>query len=101
MEFIHCHQRLAELTLIKTAHVTAQLPAAVVVQHKLQLPEPGLTCFQALFSQLTKMDPCTLKINGDTEFFLFMNLRAEFKIAMFNMNVYKYKLITDVFNTHL
>lgn len=48
-------------------------------------PTAGLTRSQLLFSIGTAMDIRSLAVHGDTEFYLFMDMRAEFQWTSFAM----------------
>lgn len=62
---------------------------------------PALTRSEALFSKLTALDARALKISGDAEFFLFMNMRAEHQLASFAMNTFKWVKMTEEYNKRL
>ncbi|KIK74114.1 hypothetical protein PAXRUDRAFT_20199 [Paxillus rubicundulus Ve08.2h10] len=62
---------------------------------------PGPTCSQHLFSLTTRIDPCSFIISGDTKFFLFMNMHAEFKWVSHKMTPKAWVLATEEYSQHL
>ncbi|KAJ3554298.1 hypothetical protein NM688_g3185 [Phlebia brevispora] len=70
---------------------------------KLPLPNAsaGLTRSQAFFTRLTAIDVRALKIDGSSEFFLFMDMREEFQWASFHMNPFKWVRAAHKFNGRL
>ncbi len=74
------------------------------------LPEPtsnvgpelqGLSRSERLFTLQTGMNPQALKVNSDTEFFTFMDLRFEEGWATYKMTSRKYVEATDLYNARL
>ena len=68
------------------------------------LPLPShskLTRTQLVFSVATSIDPRMLRINGDTEFYLFMDMRAEFQWTSFAMSSQKWASATHIYNSRL
>lgn len=73
-----------EPTPPKTVIVVTGVPSPSTVQASAPLMLPrccvdGLTHLQHLFSLATNINVCVLVIKGSEEFYLFMNMRAEFK----------------------
>ncbi|PIL31910.1 hypothetical protein GSI_06614 [Ganoderma sinense ZZ0214-1] len=69
------------------------LPRAAIV---------GLTRSQRLFSVVTQVDPCALtfsKGGSSKEFFLFMELRATYKWATFQMSPFDWVCAASTYNT--
>jgi hypothetical protein len=64
-------------------------------------PTAGLTRSQLLFSIGTAMDIRSLAVQGDTEFYLFMDMRAEFQWTSFAMTSQKWVTATHVYNERL
>ncbi|EIW75319.1 hypothetical protein CONPUDRAFT_66230, partial [Coniophora puteana RWD-64-598 SS2] len=62
---------------------------------------PGLTRSEHFFSISTGIDARALRIEGDAEFYLFMDMRAEFKWQSYNMSPRKWVPATDVYNSRL
>lgn len=60
-----------------------------------------LTRSERLFSVATQVDIRSLTISGDSEFYLFMEMRAERKWASFRMNSHKWVVETDEYNKRL
>jgi hypothetical protein len=60
-----------------------------------------LTKSQRLFSLATGTDVRSLEISGDTEFFLFMEMRAEHQWASFRMTPHKWVTETNEYNARL
>jgi len=60
-----------------------------------------LTRSELLFSIATQIDARSLLIQGDTEFFLFMDMRAELQWASFNMTSRKWVIATEAYNIRL
>jgi hypothetical protein len=60
-----------------------------------------LTRSQCLFAVATRTDPRSMAIKEDYEFFLFMDMRAEFQWASFNMTSRKWVMATQAYNTRL
>ena len=60
-----------------------------------------LTKSQRLFSLATRTDVRSLEISGDTEFFLFMEMRAERQWASFRMTPHKWVTETNEYNARL
>lgn len=68
------------------------------------LPPPttaGLTRSQLLFSIGTDMDVRSLVVQGDVEFYLFMEMRAEFQWTSFAMTSQKWVSATHIYNERL
>ncbi|KAF8173269.1 hypothetical protein BJ912DRAFT_1065323 [Pholiota molesta] len=65
------------------------------------LRDEGLTPSQLLFSLGTSIDPRALHITEDNEFYLFMDMRAEFQWTTFGMTVSKWASATSVYNERL
>ena len=67
------------------------------------LPVPtisGTTRSQILISLVTGLDPRSLKFsNNDDEFYLFMELRAEYKWVTYNMSALNWVEAASIFNT--
>ncbi|KAF8973794.1 hypothetical protein BDZ97DRAFT_1751761 [Flammula alnicola] len=61
----------------------------------------GLTRSQLLFSVGTSIDPRALQITGDDEFYLFMDMRAEFQWISFGMTASKWASAAKIFNDRL
>ena len=64
-------------------------------------PTAGLTRSQVLFSIGTAMDVRSLAVQGDIEFYLFMEMRAEFQWTSFAMTSQKWVSATHVYNKRL
>ena len=64
-------------------------------------PTAGLTRSQFLFSIGTAMDVRSLAVQGDLEFFLFMEMRAEFQWTSFTMTSQKWVSATHTYNERL
>lgn len=67
----------------------------------LSLRNKGLTRSQLLFSIGTLIDARALRITGDDEFFLFMDMRIEFQWTSFGMMVPKWAPATKIYNAQL
>lgn len=67
----------------------------------LAVQEKGLTRSQLLFSIATSIDARALKISGDDEFYLFMDMRAEHQWASFGMTAVKWASATQAYNIRL
>ncbi|EKM49144.1 uncharacterized protein PHACADRAFT_107413 [Phanerochaete carnosa HHB-10118-sp] len=65
------------------------------------LNSQGLTRSQRIFAISSGMDPRSLHIDSDEEFYLFMDLRAEQQWRSFAMNSHKYVEATHLFNATL
>ena len=69
------------------------------------LPVPtisGTTRSQILVSLITGLDPRSLKFpNNDDEFYLFMELRAEYKWVTYNMSALNWVEAASIFNATL
>jgi hypothetical protein len=65
------------------------------------LRDRGLTRSQLIFSIGTAMDPRSLQISGDNEFYLFMDMRAEQQWVSFGMNTSKWASATKLYNERL
>jgi hypothetical protein len=63
--------------------------------------EKQLTRSQIIFSISTQINPLSLLIQGDTEFFLFMDMRSEFQWASFSMTSRKWVVATETYNHRL
>ena len=61
----------------------------------------GLTRSQRLFSLATNIDPRSLLIQGDSEFFLFMDMRAEFKWISHEMTPKRWVEATAEYNKRM
>ena len=64
-------------------------------------PTPGLTRSELLFSVGTAVDVRSLAIQGDLEFYLFMDMRAEFQWTSFTMTSQKWVSATVAYNKTL
>lgn len=64
-------------------------------------PTAGLTRSQVLFSIGTAMDVRSLAVQGDIEFYLFMEMRAEFQWTSFAMTSQKWVSATHIYNERL
>jgi hypothetical protein len=62
---------------------------------------PELTRSQLIFSIATSTDPRSLTIERKDEFFLFMDMRTEYRWASFSMTCRKWVTATGIFNTRL
>lgn len=62
---------------------------------------PGPTRSQRLFALTTGIDARSLQIQGDTEFFLFMEMRVEFSWASYQMTPKKWVTATEEYNRRL
>lgn len=75
------------------------------LRRPLRIPEPlqarGLTRSQLIFSIGTSIDPRALKINGDDEFYLFMEQRAQNRWTSFGMTTPKWAAATNIYNAQL
>jgi hypothetical protein len=75
------------------------------LRHPLSLPESlrdnGLTQSQLLFSIGTCIDPRAIQITEDNEFYLFMDMHAEFQWTSFGMMTAKWATATKVYNEKL
>ncbi|KAF8969038.1 hypothetical protein BDZ97DRAFT_1902759 [Flammula alnicola] len=60
-----------------------------------------LTRSQLLFSIGTSIDPRVLQITDDNEFYLFMDMRAEFQWTSFGMTVSKWASAAKIYNEQL
>ncbi|EIW74127.1 hypothetical protein CONPUDRAFT_140629 [Coniophora puteana RWD-64-598 SS2] len=78
----------------------SQLGGAKATFGLLELP-PGLTRSEHSFSISTGIDARALRIEGGVEFFLFMDMRAEFKWQSYNMSSKKWVPATDLYNSRL
>lgn len=67
----------------------------------LALQAKGLTRSEILFSVKTSIDARALKILGDDEFYLFMDMRAECQWTSFGMTAIKWASATQLYNTRL
>ncbi|KAL6307078.1 hypothetical protein BKA93DRAFT_770448 [Sparassis latifolia] len=56
---------------------------------------------QRLFSVVTGINPSSLSISADSEFYLFMDMRAEGKWASFNMTPAKWVAAAEAYNARL
>jgi len=65
------------------------------------LPPPGMTRSQHFFTIATRIDARAMQISGDTEFHLFMDMRAEFGWISFKMTPKQWALATETYNTRL
>ncbi|KAF8178001.1 hypothetical protein BJ912DRAFT_1146430 [Pholiota molesta] len=92
------------------ASVTLPLPpkpsfSLDMLRRPLQLPaelkDQGLTRSQLLFSIGTTVDPRALRILGDDEFYLFMDMRAELQWISFSMTSSKWAIATKAYNERL
>ena len=72
-----------------------------LVLQPLPTPPAGLTRSQLLFSIGTAMDVRSLAVQGDTEFYLFMEMRAEFQWTSFMMTSQKWVSATHIYNERL
>ncbi|CAA7261854.1 unnamed protein product [Cyclocybe aegerita] len=63
--------------------------------------QSNLTRSQLLFSVATSINPLSLSIKGKSEFFLFMDMRAEFQWVTFSMTSQKWVSATQLFNSCL
>lgn len=61
----------------------------------------GLTKSQRLFTIGTRIDPRSLSISTDVEFYLFMDMRSERGWATFNMSAHKWVTETSEYNRRL
>lgn len=106
-----------------TSHVSKTISKAhnSLDAHPLNLPQPsmslenlrrplklpaalqakGLTRSEILFSAKTSIDARALKIVGDDEFYLFMDMRAECQWTSFGMTAVKWASATQLYNTRL
>ncbi|KAI1794159.1 hypothetical protein LXA43DRAFT_884301, partial [Ganoderma leucocontextum] len=83
-----------------------RLESAEPVAKLVCLPAPvitGQTRSQRLISAATGFDPRSLKFpkNDDIEYFLFMDLRAQYKWATYNMSAAAWVDATSIYNTAL
>jgi len=80
-------------------------PTTANLSDLLPLPTPAieksLTRSQLLFTIATQIDPRSLLIKGDDEFYLFMEMRAELQWASFNMTSRKWVTATHAYNLRL
>jgi hypothetical protein len=63
--------------------------------------EAGQTRSQRLFSIATGIDPRSLTFKNSDEFYLFMNMRAEFKWLSYQMTSKRWVLATEEYNRRL
>ncbi|KAG2039032.1 hypothetical protein BDR03DRAFT_981073 [Suillus americanus] len=61
----------------------------------------GQTRSQHLFSISTGVDPCSLSFQNLDEFYLCMEMRAEFKLLSYQMTLKRWVLATEEYNRHL
>lgn len=91
------------------AHAAAQPSPSKISLEMLRRPLPlpsslrdkGLTRSQLLFSVGTTIDPRALRNTADDEFYLFMDMRAEFKWTSFGMTASKWATATKTYNDRL
>jgi hypothetical protein len=84
--------------------VVPTLPSLELSSLTRPLPPPttaGLTRSQLLFSIGTDMDVRSLAVQGDVEFYLFMEMRAEFQWTSFTMTSQKWVSATHIYNERL
>jgi hypothetical protein len=67
----------------------------------LSLRNKGLTRSQLIFSIGTAIDPRALQITGDEEFYLFMDMRAEYQWTSFGMTASKWAPAAKLYNSRL
>ena len=91
----HPPQKQAQSPSVSLEMLRRPLKLPLVVQKK------GLTRSQLLFSVGTSIDARALKITGDDEFYLFMDMRAEFQWTSFGMTAMKWASATQIYNTRL
>jgi hypothetical protein len=60
-----------------------------------------MTRSQHFFTIATRIDARAMQISGDTEFHLFMDMRAEFGWISFRMTPKQWALVTKTYNTRL
>ena len=84
-----CHQRALTTT---STDSPLMLPRVSV---------DGLTRSQRLFSLTTNIDPRSLLIQGDNEFYLFMDMRADFKWVSHEMTPKRWVNATGEYNKRL
>ncbi|KAG2036499.1 hypothetical protein BDR03DRAFT_934430 [Suillus americanus] len=65
------------------------------------IPSAGQTPSQCLFSIATSIDPRSLARQDSDEFYLFMDMRAEFKWLSYQMTLKCWVLATEEYNLHL
>lgn len=96
---------VARLNISSTVPSVSNAAHAQVLQRLLaKLPLVGinaLTPSQALFSRLTELDVRCLRLAPGPEFFIFMDLRAEYKWASYKMNAFKWVSATEEYNARL
>lgn len=97
--------RLGLSTQGTAAQSSPSKPSLEMLRRPLPLPlslrDKGLTRSQLLFSVGTSIDPRALRINGDDEFFLFMDMRAELQWTSFGMTASKWASATKIYNNRL
>ena len=77
-------------------------PQSNAALQPLPLPRhPELTRSQLIFSIATSTDPRSLTIERKDEFFLFMDMRTEYRWASYSMTCRKWVTATGIFNTRL
>ncbi|EGN94921.1 hypothetical protein SERLA73DRAFT_77655 [Serpula lacrymans var. lacrymans S7.3] len=99
--FFTSHKPLADSTSIKVQTGSLTVPTAATASasslHTV-LPtnnKQGLTRSQQLFHICSGIDPWSLNISSDAEFYLFMDMRLEYKWTTFGMNSHKWVQATD------
>ncbi|KAF8186240.1 hypothetical protein BJ912DRAFT_927161 [Pholiota molesta] len=80
-------------------HLSSKLQPLVPLPPSLK--EKGLTRSQLIFSLGTSIDPRALRITEDDEFYLFMDMRAEFQWTTFGMTTSKWASATSDYNKRL
>ncbi|KAG2159435.1 uncharacterized protein EDB93DRAFT_1075128, partial [Suillus bovinus] len=61
----------------------------------------GMTRSQHFFTIATRIDAHAMQISGNTEFHLFMDMRAEFAWISFKMMPKQWVVATETYNNHL
>ncbi|KAF8191327.1 hypothetical protein BJ912DRAFT_849553, partial [Pholiota molesta] len=80
-------------------------PSLDMLRRPLRIPstlhDKDLTRSQIIFSIGTSVDPRALRISGDDEFYLFMDMRAELQWISFAMTTPKWAIATKAYNNRL
>ncbi|KAG1878540.1 hypothetical protein C8R48DRAFT_589772 [Suillus tomentosus] len=62
---------------------------------------PWITYSQHFFIIATRIDVCVMQISGDTEFYLFMDMRVEFTWISFKIIPKQWIIAIKIYNNHL
>ncbi|EGO02071.1 hypothetical protein SERLA73DRAFT_50137, partial [Serpula lacrymans var. lacrymans S7.3] len=105
--FFTSHKPLADSTSVKVQTGSLTVPTTMTASVSslcTLLPnnnKQGLTWSQQLFHICSGIDPRSLIISSDAEYYLFMDMRLEYKWTTFGINSHKWVQATNQYNTRL